>query len=299
MVKLKKLIKKFKLESLNESKVFPLDKETISVTKLSNGLPWFNNEYKDKSEELIVLGGDEFKFLRNVKNFSPLFKNLKDNDHRIIIVTKDFDASLIIEDVKVNDLFLLKTTDEFFEFNSKVIKYLMLRNSKPKRIHSCLVNVFGEGVLIKGASGIGKSELVVDLIQKNHLFIGDDAIDIYLISNELIGKSSKKVRDFIELRGLGILNIKRVFGIKSIQRETKIDLIINLIEMNDKKYLQIDRLGKENLFEKILGIKKPLIEIPVLKGRNLSSLIESSVIVHKLRKYDNYYAIEDMIKANK
>jgi HPr kinase/phosphorylase len=130
--------------------------------------------------------------------------------------------------------------------------------------------------LIQGQSGVGKSETALELINKGHRLISDDLVEFYLNPNdEPVGRSIERIRDWLEVRGLGVINIADIFGVGSVLEEKKLDLVINLENWDPKK--KYDRLGEENLYFKILGKDIPMFNLPVALGRNLSTLIEVAV----------------------
>lgn len=147
-------------------------------------------------------------------------------------------------------------------------------------IHAGLMEIYGSGVLIKGGSSVGKSETALDLITKGHRLVSDDVVEIKKIDQELHGTSPENIRHFMEIRGIGILDIRRLYGVGSVKTETVIDLIINLENWRDD--VEYDRLGLEDDYEEILGLKIPKLTVPVKPGRNIAMIIE--VAVRNLRQ---------------
>lgn len=139
--------------------------------------------------------------------------------------------------------------------------------------HGVLVEVYGEGILLLGESGVGKSETAVELVKRGHRLIADDAVEIRRVSNRtLVGTSPENIRHFLELRGVGIINARRIFGMGSIKETEKINMVIQLEPWNpDKVY---DRMGMDNEQTEILGISVPSLTIPIKPGRNLAIIIE-------------------------
>ncbi len=179
------------------------------------------------------------------------------------------------------------------ELISILDSYMLKKQAKPNRIHATMLSIFGEGVLITGKSGIGKSELALELINRKHLFIGDDAIDIISFAGQPMAKAPKMSRDFIEVRGVGIINVKGMFGIQTMIKEHKVDLIIELVNLDDVKS-SVERLGKEYVYKVISGVEIPLIQIPVSSGRSVAPVVESATIAFKQRMYDDYIAANDL-----
>ncbi len=179
------------------------------------------------------------------------------------------------------------------ETAASVDAYILRRISKPTRVHGTLLSVFGEGVLITGKSGIGKSELALELVNRNHIFVGDDAIDIVSIAGVPIGKAPRMSREFIEVRGVGIINLKGMFGIQSMLKEHNVNLIIELVILDDVKS-SIERLGREFQYKEIAGSNIPTIQVPVSSGRSIASVVEAAVISYKQRMQDGYIAVNDL-----
>ena len=164
-------------------------------------------------------------------------------------------------------------------------------------MHGSLISVFGMGVLIIGRSGIGKSEVVVELVKKGHIFIGDDSIMITRIGKRVFGKANDITKNFIEIRGLGILNFQRIFGIEKQIKSSRVNVICELIDMDeiDKYSCQFERLGNKITYNNILGVDIPFYRIPVSQGRNISDLIETAITDLKLKK-QGYFSAEEFIE---
>ena len=155
-------------------------------------------------------------------------------------------------------------------------------NKENLSIHGVLLSIDNIGIIIRGKSGIGKSECAAELINKGAKLVADDLIIISNINGELIGYSPEKIRNLIEIRGIGIINVKDIFGALAVMKEAKIHLLIDLIEFNkENKY---DRLGYDTVQEEIMTVLLPKIQIPVSPGRNVSTLIE--IALKKLKFED-------------
>jgi HPr kinase/phosphorylase len=152
-----------------------------------------------------------------------------------------------------------------------------------KSIHGVLVEVFGVGILIVGRSGVGKSECALELIERGHRLVADDVVDIRSVSDTfLIGSGAKLIRHHMEIRGLGIINIKQLFGVGAIRDKKQIQVVVSLEEWDVKK--EYDRLGMEDSTYSILGVEVPLLNIPVKPGRNVPILIETAAMNFRLNK---------------
>ncbi|OON98616.1 MAG: HPr(Ser) kinase/phosphatase [Epulopiscium sp. Nele67-Bin004] len=184
-------------------------------------------------------------------------------------------------------------------FLSEAIRWLNLELSPMTSMHGVLVDVYGEGILILGESGIGKSETALELIRRGHRLVADDSVDIKKVSStSLSGSAPKVLRHFIEVRGIGIVDIKQLFGIESIKVNKEINLIINLETWNkDKEY---DRLGLENEYMNILGVDVVLHRIPIRPGRNIAIICETAAVNFRQKKmgYNAAEALNERIMKN-
>lgn len=159
---------------------------------------------------------------------------------------------------------------------SRLNAFLYQYFSKKIKLNGVLMDIMGQGIMLTGASGIGKSETALELVNKGYQLIADDVTEFYLDSNDdLVGRSNLIIKNLMEVRGLGIININDIFGASAVLEEKKLNLVINLEKWDAKK--KYDRLGEDNFYFKILGLDIPLITLPVAPGRNLSTIIEVAV----------------------
>ena len=178
---------------------------------------------------------------------------------------------------------LLRTKEETSPFLAALIGYLNRELAPRITRHGVLVEVYGEGVLIVGESGCGKSEPAIELITRGHRLIADDAVEIRRVSDNVIqGSSPSNIRHFIELRGIGVINARRIFGMGAVKLYDKIDMVIQLEDWDPTK--AYDRLGLENEFTKILGVKVPVITVPITPGRNLAVIVETAAMNNRQKK---------------
>lgn len=176
---------------------------------------------------------------------------------------------------------------------SKMNAILEYELSEEIRIHGGLLEVFGMGILILGKSSIGKSETALELIGRGHRLVADDAVDIRKIDNKLYGESPENIRHFLEIRGLGILDIQRLYGVGAIKKSTEIDFIIELENWKDDK--EYDRLGLDDKYKTILGMELPYIVIPVKPGRNIALIVEVAARNMRQKMY-GYNAAKELSK---
>lgn len=189
---------------------------------------------------------------------------------------------------------VLRTRYSTSQFMSGLIAWLNKELAPRITRHGVLVEVYGEGILILGESGVGKSETAVELVKRGHRLVADDAVEIKKVSAiSLVGSSPEIIRHFIELRGIGIIDVKEIFGIGAVKNTEKIDMVINLETWVDGKHY--DRLGLEEEYTDILGIKIPSLLIPVKPGRNLAIIVEIAAMNNR-QKRNGYNAAEELNK---
>lgn len=186
---------------------------------------------------------------------------------------------------------ILRTKKATSPFMAEIIRWLNAELAPRCSIHGVLVDIYGEGILIMGESGIGKSEVALELIHRGHRLVSDDVVEIKRINDKsLIGSSPGITRHFIELRGIGIVNAKSLFGVESVKDEQEIDLVIKLEEFNKEQ--DYDRLGLEEQFIEFLGNKVVCHSIPIRPGRNLAVICESAAVNHRQKKMGYNAALE-------
>ncbi len=186
---------------------------------------------------------------------------------------------------------ILRTKKATSPFMAEIIRWVNAELAPRCSIHGVLVDIYGEGILIMGESGIGKSEVALELIHRGHRLVSDDVVEIKRINDKsLIGSSPGITRHFIELRGIGIVNAKSLFGVESVKDEQEIDLVIKLEEFNKEQ--DYDRLGLEEQFIEFLGNKVVCHSIPIRPGRNLAVICESAAVNHRQKKMGYNAALE-------
>ena len=239
----------------------------------------------------------DYERLQIVGMVESAFVEQQYEDHGLAVYEKIFQAGIpcmvFCRDLKPADevvelatrynVPLLMCPDGTCGFMNKAIRFLQTELAPRISIHGVLVDVFGEGVLITGESGIGKSEAALELIKRGHRLVSDDVVEIKKISdNELIGSAPSITRHFIELRGIGIVDVKTLFGIQSVLETQKISLVIHLEEWNRER--EYDRLGLDDQYIEYLGNKVVCHSIPIRPGRNVAMLVESAAINHRQKK---------------
>ena len=197
----------------------------------------------------------------------------------------------IIEAAQKYQIPVLKSSDTTSAFTSALISSLSVSLAPRITQHAVLIEVYGEGILILGESGVGKSETAMELIKRGHRLVADDAVEIKRVSNRtLVGSAPPIIRHLIELRGIGIVDVRRIFGIGAIKETESIDLIIKLETWDENK--EYDRLGSEDQYHEILGLAKPCVTIPIKPGRNLAVIIEVAAMNNRQKRLGYNAAVE-------
>ncbi len=212
----------------------------------------------------------------------------------VAILTRNIEAPpAMIEFAEKYGVPLLRTAEPTSGIMATIIAYLSTELAERITRHGVMVEVYGEGILILGDSGVGKSETAVELIKRGHRLIADDAVEIKRVSAKtLVGSSPDNIRHFMELRGIGIVNARNIFGIGSVKLTEKIDMVIQLEHWDSEK--SYDRMGLEDEHIEILGINIPSTTIPVKPGRNLAVIIEIAAMNHRQKKM-GYNAAKELM----
>ena len=210
-----------------------------------------------------------------------------------LIITRGMDVyPEILECAQKYERTVLRTDMSTSRFMSGLILGLNVSLAPMTTMHGVLVDVYGEGILLIGESGVGKSETAIELVKRGHRLVADDAVEIKRVSEKtLVGSSPEIIRHFIELRGIGIVDVKRIFGMGAVKDTENIDLIINLENWQSGKHY--DRLGIDNHFTEVLGLSVPSLTIPVKPGRNLAIIVEVAAMNHRQRRM-GYNAAEEL-----
>jgi len=284
-VELGKIVKEFKLEPVC---VFEKYEKTKIVTNEVNrpGLQIAGFFEYFSNDRIQIMGRVEFSYLNDMTSAEKeeAFERLFAKKIPCIIVTRNIDIPAEMARVAYkHHTPILRTEMATARFMSALIAFLNVELAPRITMHGVLVEVYGEGILLLGDSGVGKSEAAIELVKRGHLLVADDAVEIKRVSDiSLLGSAPDVLRHFVELRGIGIVDVKMIFGIGAVKNVEKIDFVINLELWQDKK--QYDRLGLTTEYTDILGIDIPSITIPVKPGRNLAVVIEVAAMNNRQKK---------------
>ncbi len=293
-VELSRIIKEFSLETLYT----PVSPETINITNNDVNRPGlqFGGYYKYFDNTRIqIVGRAEESYIKTFEKekYSELVDTFFASAPAAVIITRSIELEGFLEAAKKYNVPLLRTSDSTSEFMAALIAFLNLCLAPRITRHGVLVEVYGEGILILGESGVGKSETAIELVKRGHRLIADDAVEIRKVSNKsLVGTAPSNIRHFIELRGIGIINVSRIFGAGAVKLTEKIDYIINIEPWDNEKVY--DRMGLEERTTEILGINVPSITIPVKPGRNLAVIVEVAAMNNRQKKL-GYNAAADLL----
>ena len=295
-VSLSRIIEKFKLENLTpeiETKGIKITQPDINRPALQ--LAGYFEHYE--ATRLQIIGFVEYTYMNSLteERKEEIFEKLLSNPIPVIVFCRELQPDpLFLKKAVEHKIPLLMTKKATSAFTAEVIRWLNVKLAPCISVHGVLVDVYGEGVLITGESGIGKSEAALELIKRGHRLVSDDVVEISRISdNELIGSAPDITRHFIELRGIGIIDVKTLFGVECVKDTQSIDLVIKLEEWDrDKEY---DRLGMEEEYTEILGNKVVCHSLPIRPGRNLAVIVESAAVNHRQKKM-GYNAAKELYK---
>ena len=249
-------------------------------------------------KRVIVLGHTEMSYLQTLTD-EQRYSNLHSIIERkppAIILTRGQEPLVVLEEIcKKHEVPVLVSADSTSSFTASLVSHLNVELAPRITRHGVLVEVYGEGILLTGDSGVGKSETAIELIKRGHRLIADDAVEIRRVSKKsLVGTAPENIRHFIELRGIGIINARRIFGMGAVKLTEKIDMVINMeLWDNSKVY---DRMGMDNEYIDILGIEVPILTIPVKPGRNLAIIIEVASMNNRQKKM-GYNAAQELLAS--
>lgn len=299
-VKLGKIIKEFGLEVLRGGTGYE-DRaiETEDVNRPGLQLTGFF-DYFDPSR-LQVIGKVETTYLTGLTPAArrESFERLLSQDITALIITRGIDPfPECMEMAERYDRTVLRSQETTSALMSTLIASLKSYLSPQITRHGVLVDVYGEGVLLLGESGVGKSETAIELVKRGHRLIADDAVEIKrTAAMNLMGTAPELIRHYIELRGIGVIDVRRLFGMSAVKDEAVIDMVINLEQWKDGALY--DRLGLEELYTTILDVQVPSLTVPVKPGRNLAVIVEVAAMNNRHKKMGYNAALEFTKQINK
>ena len=235
---------------------------------------------------LQVIGNVEASYLNKLSSFerSRIYDRLLYFKSPAMLIARDIEPDQqLMEMAKKHNITILRSNEATSTVVSAIIAYLKSLLAPRITRHAVLMEVYGEGVLITGESGIGKSEAAVELLKRGHRLIADDAVEIKKIAgNVLMGSAPDLIRNYVELRGIGVVNVAKLFCMGAVKMENQIDLVVNVVPWEQNA--AYDRLGREEQTMEILGTKIPMNTIPITPGRNLAVILEVAAMNNRQRR---------------
>ncbi len=288
------------VDKLNLSKVYVAENyeersiSTVEINRPGLELTGYFEFFDNK--RIQVLGNTEFAYLGRFGSEAQrmVIDSIFSFGPPAVIICRDIEPSnAILESAKLHKVSIFSTSDNTSDLTARLVQFLNRELAPRITRHGVLVEVYGEGCLLIGDSGVGKSETAIELIKRGHRLVADDAVEILRTSaNTLIGQSPQNIRHFIELRGIGIINARKLFGMGAIKSNEKIDMVLNLEQWDKSKVY--DRMGLANEYMDILGVEVPTLTIPVKPGRNLAVIIEVAAMNNRQKKM-GYNAAQELL----
>ncbi|MCD2491826.1 HPr(Ser) kinase/phosphatase [Lacrimispora sp. NSJ-141] len=285
VVKLSNLIDKMKLENLTpEIDITDIEINYPDINRPALQLAGFFDHFSH--ERVQVIGNVEYAYTSTMCESAKvaMYEQIFSREIPCLVYARSLEPDDEVRKLAIKyNIPLLSTKKTTSDFMAEVIRWLKVQLAPSISIHGVLVDVFGEGVLIMGESGIGKSEAALELIKRGHRLVTDDVVEIRKVSDDtLVGTAPDITRHMIELRGIGILDVKTLFGVESVKNTQTIDMVINLEDWDrDKEY---DRLGMDEQYTEFLGNKVVCHNIPIRPGRNLAIIVESAAVNYRQKK---------------
>ena len=288
-----KIIENFSLEVIYE----PKNVDSVFVTKSDINRPGLQMigflKFFD-SDRIQIMGKEEFTFLEqfSTDEREKRLEQYFSQGFPALVIARGLQIfPEMLEYAETYKVPLLRTELGTSQFMSMIIRYLNEQLAPRKTRHGVLCEIYGEGILIMGESGVGKSEAAIELVKRGHRLVADDAVEIKKISDQtLIGSSPEIIRHFVEVRGIGIIDVKEIFGMGAIKDEQQIDMVIHLEPWEKGK--QYDRLGMVDEYTNIMGINVPSLTIPVKLGRNIAVIVEVAAMNNRQKKMGYNAAVE-------
>ena len=292
-VRLGKLIEEFHLEVLRGAEGY----ENVAICTEDVNRPGLQLvgffDYFDP-KRLQVIGRVETTYLAGMTSEQrrTSFERLLSQEIPALVISRGIEPyPECMEMAEKYDRTVLRSKETTSALMSAIIGSMRVYLAPRITRHGVLVEVYGEGVLLLGESGVGKSETAIELVKRGHRLIADDAVEIKRLSTKrLVGTAPELIRHYIELRGIGVVDVRRIFGMSAIKEESDIDMVINLEQWKDGA--MYDRLGLENLYTTILDVQVPSLTVPVKPGRNLAVIIEVAAMNNRHKKMGYNAAME-------
>ncbi len=299
-VPLSTLVKDFHLQVVHEATDFASIRLTVEdVSRPGLQLAGFFDHFEPM--RLQVMGNAEMSYMAKLdpKTQEKVFDRLFSYKFPALLMARGFQPSAqCLAMAKKHNITILRSEEPTSTVTSTIITYLKAALAPRITRHGVLMEVYGEGVLLIGDSGIGKSEAAVELLKRGHRLIADDAVEIRQVSaTSLVGTAPALIRNYIELRGIGIINVAKLYGIGAVKLENEVNLVVNIVPWDTHQIY--DRLGLDDHYTDILGVKIPMNTIPITPGRNLAVILEVAAMNNRQRRMGYNAALEFTEQINK
>jgi len=299
-VLLSQLVKEFHLEIAYASTDFASIRITVEdVARPGLQLAGFFDHYEPM--RLQVMGNVEMSYVTKLPpgERSAIFDRLFSYKFPALIISRGIAPHPeMLQMAKKHNITILRSAEATSAIVSTIITYLKAALAPRITRHGVLVEVYGEGILLIGDSGIGKSEAAVELLKRGHRLIADDAVEIRKVStNSLMGTAPELIRNYVELRGIGVINVAKLYGMGAVKLENEINLVVNIVSWKTQEVY--DRLGLDDQYTEILGVKVPMNTIPITPGRNLAVILEVAAMNNRQKKMGYNAALEFTEQINR
>ncbi|MBQ2997077.1 MAG: HPr(Ser) kinase/phosphatase [Oscillibacter sp.] len=294
-LKMMDFVREFDLEIINQGNDFATSRLSIpDVNRPGLQFHDFYDYFDPRRLQVVGKAADTFLKSLTSEQRRKCFDDLFLYDIPALVLARGLDCfPECLASAKANEKTVLRTQETTVDFTSHVIDHLSHVLAPCVTRHGVLLDIYGEGVMITGDSGVGKSEAAIELIMRGHRLVADDAVELRRISGQLIGNAPEVIQGYIELRGIGVIDVRQLFGMRSIKTESQLDLVVHFEQWDPKKFY--DRLGIEDHFTEILGVNVPIVTIPVRPGRNLASIVEVAAMNNRHRKF-GFNAAEELAR---
>ena len=282
---LQDLVSEFSLEIVHRATDY--EKIRLTVEDVSRpGLQLAGYFYHFEPMRLQVIGNMEASYIEKLSEAERAisFDRLLSYKFPAMLIARDIPVDpQLLEMAQKHNVTLLRSKEATSTIVSAIITYLKSALAPRITRHAVLMEIYGEGVLLMGESGMGKSETAIELLKRGHRMIADDAVEIRKVSGDtLMGTSPELVRNYVELRGIGIINVAKLYGMGAVKAENEVNLIVNVVPWD--RHTSYDRLGLEDQYTELLGVKVPTYTIPISPGRNLAVILEVAAMNNRQRK---------------
>ena len=248
-------------------------------------------------KRVVVIGTKEYEYMIKLDDYTQKqrFEIITDSYTPCIVLSEGCKNLPVLEELcKYKNFPLFRYEGKTYQLIVDLVNFLSEELAPTDNLYGVMMNIFGKGVMVTGKSGIGKSELALDLISRGHMLVADDRVDVARVHNDILCQAPRLLKKMLEIRGLGIVDVTKLFGANAYLNKCNLDFIIKLVKLDET--VNKDRLNPVNETIDVLGLEVPMLTIPVTEGKSLSVIIESAVTTHILKKQG--YDSNEVFKEN-